>query len=465
MVYGGVEGGANKATVIWLGTNPAASSPQPGDTHALWLRNATSVFGDPVSPVQATPTKWARRSWTSPSIPPTGGASSCWTPPAESGSRPTPARPRLSPRTGPRAPTGSGASSRPTSAACLALSCCSRSSPKVNGNDVVLVGGQGGVFRRIADGPWHEYGVGLPNALTTVLERVGGTDDLLLQGTFGRGAWTLDLASQTLGTPTELTIKGTSGDDEIVLRRNALQPWLLDVFLFADGQAEPDLASYSVPFANLTKITIDVSGAGSGNDDILIDGDFGSVVTSNGTVQVIGGGGSDSLTVTPSLDPEDVLFAGTLNGNAANGSIMHGFSDEFGDFDLEEVTWTGLASVNGSVVAQPSVEGVADGLKAVADALLPIWASRCRASRSRASMPNRSRAPSTASSSSACGRRSRHSSPRARCRAATSSRSTTAAPCCCACWRPAASTSACSRVDPSLTQLSWKRRSRRSTAR
>ena len=66
--------------------------------------------------------------------------------------------------------------------------------------------------------------------------------------------------SQTLGTPTELTIKGTSGDDEIVLRRNALQPWLLDVFLFADGQAEPDLASYSVPFANLTKITIDVSG-------------------------------------------------------------------------------------------------------------------------------------------------------------------------------------------------------------
>ena len=240
---------------------------------------------------------------------------------------------------------------------------------KVNGNDVVLVGGQGGVFRRIADGPWHEYGVGLPNALTTVLERVGGTDDLLLQGTFGRGAWTLDLASQTLGTPTELTIKGTSGDDEIVLRRNALQPWLLDVFLFADGQAEPDLASYSVPFANLTKITIDVSGAGSGNDDILIDGDFGSVVTSNGTVQVIGGGGSDSLTVTPSLDPEDVLFAGTLNGNAANGSIMHGFSDEFGDFDLEEVTWTGLASVNGSVVAQPSVEGVADGLKAVADAL------------------------------------------------------------------------------------------------
>ena len=63
------------------------------------------------------------------------------------------------------------------------------------------------------------------------------------------------------------------------------------------------------------------------------------------------------------------MFAGTLNGNAANGSIMHGFSDEFGDFDLEEVTWTGLASVNGSVVAQPSVEGVADGLKAVADAL------------------------------------------------------------------------------------------------
>ena len=71
-------------------------------------------------------------------------------------------------------------------------------------------------------------------------------------------------------------------------------------------------------------------------------------------MQVIGGGGSDSLTVTPSLDPEDVLFAGTLNGNAANGSIMHGFSDEFGDFDLEEVTWTGPVPVNGSVVAQPS---------------------------------------------------------------------------------------------------------------
>ncbi|MFL5521778.1 MAG: OmpA family protein, partial [Gemmatimonadales bacterium] len=370
IVYGGVEGGANKANVIWLGTNPAASSPQPADTHALWLRNATSVFGDPMAPVQSytdevgtavmdiavDPTDWRRvyvldtsgRIWFSPNagqakaftVDGAPGTDKFWRElTAEIGSLP---------------------------GAFLLQQILAE---QVNGKDVVLVGGQGGVFRRIGDGPWHEYGVGLPNALTTVLERVGGADDLLLQGSFGRGAWTLDLASQTLATPTELTIKGTSGNDEIVLRRNGEQPWLLDVFLFADGQPEPGVPSYSVPFANLTKITIDVSGAGSGNDDILIDGDFGSVVTSNGTINVIGGGGSDTLTITPTLDPSDVVFAGTMSGNAASGSVMNGFSDGFGDFDLEEVTWTGLTSVNGTVVATPTVEGVAEGLKALSDAL------------------------------------------------------------------------------------------------
>jgi Ca2+-binding RTX toxin-like protein/outer membrane protein OmpA-like peptidoglycan-associated protein len=367
IVYGGQEAGVAKPTVIWLGTAPNATTPQ---TDQLWLRNSASAVGGAVSPVASyttevntavkdiavDPTDWRRvwvldtsgRIWFSPNA---GQAA------AFDSDDASPDLDKFWKQVDP------GLSNLPGAFLLQQIAAA-----KVGGTDVLLAGGQGGVFRKIGDnGPWHEYGVGLPNALNTVIKRIGGVDDLLLAGTFGRGAWTLDNASQTLATPTVLTITGSGDDDEIVLRRNATQPWLLDVFLFADGAAEPALPSYSIPFANLTDITIDVSGAG--DDDVLIDGDFGSVVTSNATVNVTGGTGTDRLFITPTLDPEDVIFAGTQIGTPANGSQISLFLDAFNHIDAQKVVWTNLDQVNETVAAVPTVEGIANGLQALADAL------------------------------------------------------------------------------------------------
>jgi VCBS repeat-containing protein len=79
------------------------------------------------------------------------------------------------------------------------------------GDEVLFVGGLGGVFG--TENPtsmtplWQEFGVGLPNALTRDLH-YDPTDDVLLAGTFGRGAWTipnLGLAVNDAPTATNLT--------------------------------------------------------------------------------------------------------------------------------------------------------------------------------------------------------------------------------------------------------------------
>lgn len=369
LVYGGMEGGVAKPTVIWLGTNPNASSPQPADARELWVRNSGSAVGGAVSPVESyhtevgnavrgiavDPTNWQRvwvldaqgNVWFSPNA-----GQTAW----DTDNNPVTADKFWG-------KISDGLSNLPGAKLSQQITV-----DRIGGKDVVLVGGQGGVFRKIDDGPWHEYGVGLPNAMVTSLDRIGGADDLLLAGTFGRGAWTLDNAGLTLAAPTVMTITGTAGSDEIVLRRNEAHPWLLDVFLFAGGESEPDLPSYSVSFANLAGITIDISGAGS--DDVLIDGDFGSAVTTNATINVIGGGGgSDRLFITPTLDPGDVTFAGAVTGNLIAGSQASQFLDSFNHKSTQKVTWTNLNQVNGTVVAVPTVEGIANGLEALADAL------------------------------------------------------------------------------------------------
>src|SRR5207249_2090316 len=99
---------------------------------------------------------------------------------------------------------------------------------------VLLVAGEGGLFRRVGNGQWAEYGVGLPNSMGTVIERVRGADDVLVLGTLGRGAWTIPNASQTLDVPSTLTLIGNGGNNVFRLIRNAARPWLLDVFIYLD---------------------------------------------------------------------------------------------------------------------------------------------------------------------------------------------------------------------------------------
>ena len=132
----------------------------------------------------------------------------------------------------------------------------------------MVVGGNLGVSRLSIGDPaaqWTRLGANLPNALVNDLE-YHASDDVLLVGTFGRGAWLVENASTVVDDVGVLTICGDEDhinqDDIIRLVRNALNPLILDVFLNSVAPV------FSVPLAALNQIN--VFGVG-GNDDLIVD--------------------------------------------------------------------------------------------------------------------------------------------------------------------------------------------------
>jgi hypothetical protein len=126
---------------------------------------------------------------------------------------------------------------------------------------VVLVGGLGGVYRAISPGPtatWSRYGTSLSNAIVTDLH-YDLIDNTLIAGTFGRGAWRVFNASDTLLQAPVLTVNGTAGDDTITLALNPNIPGILNVFLNSSTPV------FSVPAASLQQIII--NGLGGGRRD------------------------------------------------------------------------------------------------------------------------------------------------------------------------------------------------------
>src|SRR5262249_19454004 len=114
---------------------------------------------------------------------------------------------------------------------------------------VLLVGGQGGVFR--ASNPdsspvWTKLGLNLPNAIAQDLI-YDATDDILAVGTFGRGAWTISNASVVVSEPPVINVCGdenqTNQDDTFKLVRNAANPLLLDIFVNGVMEFEGPLAA------------------------------------------------------------------------------------------------------------------------------------------------------------------------------------------------------------------------------
>lgn len=147
-----------------------------------------------------------------------------------------------------------------------------------NSAPVLLVGGQGGVYRasNINSSPtWTRLGGNLPNAIAQDLI-YDATDDLLAVGTFGRGAWTIADASIVLQDNPVLTICGDENsvnqDDTFRLIREAGNPLLLDVFV--NGTLE-----FTGPLGALNQIN--VFGVG-GNDNLILDSTNGLISVSQG---------------------------------------------------------------------------------------------------------------------------------------------------------------------------------------
>jgi hypothetical protein len=167
--------------------------------------------------------------------------------------------------------------------------------------DAILVGGLGGVFRMITNNPgvWSEYGRFMPNAVTYDLD-YNAIDDVLIAGTFGRGAWKVTNASNTLTALGVLQINGDDvlgADDTIRLVRDPNNALVLDVFM-NNGTPTPD---FSIEFSILQEIQVN----GLGDSDTLI-GDF-----ENGQIIPVAGitynGGSEAG--SDALQLEDGTFA------------------------------------------------------------------------------------------------------------------------------------------------------------
>lgn len=151
---------------------------------------------------------------------------------------------------------------------------------------------------------WSRLGDDLPNVVVTDLV-YDATDDILVAGTQGRGAWTLSRASRALDYDSTLWVDTGTADDTVTIRR-------------ADAPGQPDklevLVASSVigTFELATIRTISVH-TGAGDDTLIID-------SVNGEVSVPGGihfdGGANDT-----ADPGDKLsFTGPVNGGLETDS-------------------------------------------------------------------------------------------------------------------------------------------------
>ena len=369
LIYGGRETGVSKPNVIWVGTDPGTTpATAPADFHPLWLRQANSAVNGALSPVTSFTTEVGVAvkdiavdpdDWRNVFV--LDAAGDVW----------------FSPNAGQSAVFAGDNGPNTVFWNKLTDNLGSLPGTKLleqiavkndGGTFVLLAGGQGGVFRRIGSGHWQLFGSGLPNALVTSLEIVDGTDDLLLAGTFGRGAWSVPEASLELSVPSKLELRGSASNDVFVLQRDAATPWMLDVFQFLDTDAMPAQPSFSVPYLSLTSINID---GGSGADRFVIDAAAGAVAAFPNAITIVGGGGpgNDELVLKAPTDPNALSFDSGIVGTVAAGSNVSVITDVFGETLSQNVTWSGMELVNDTeLLVPPTAEVVASGLNVLANA-------------------------------------------------------------------------------------------------
>jgi hypothetical protein len=194
------------------------------------------------------------------------------------------------------------------------------------GDEVVLVMGQAGVFRTRnpeagANAIWTEYGAGLPNAVGQDVRYYGGTADTLTAATFGRGAWTVTNASDTLDTPAALVIVGDEDfegqNDVIRLVRDEANPALLNVFL---NSAVPVM---TVQLSVLEQINVF---GRAGNDTLIIDSSNGLINVPVG-INYDGENGFDQLQLVQTDGPtlvSDTYSVGPQTGSGVSTIVGAG---------------------------------------------------------------------------------------------------------------------------------------------
>lgn len=98
-----------------------------------------------------------------------------------------------------------------------------------NGEEIILVGGTGGVFRyapsivdpECATGNWLEFGANLPNAIVTGVEVYGNR---VVVGTLGRGAFVVPDVSTTIRDKAIVQIVGDATDNKLTMQADVSNP-------------------------------------------------------------------------------------------------------------------------------------------------------------------------------------------------------------------------------------------------
>jgi hypothetical protein len=195
-------------------------------------------------------------------------------------------------------------------------------------NGIPVVGGRGGVFRTLdpldPSPSWNRLGamdsLDMPNGVVASLH-FDPMDNVLIAGTFGRGAWKLKDATTAVATGNTMQIVGNNESaNNYEFQRAPNSSTMLRVFV---NSGSPTL----IPFATLNHISID----GIGNDTLTLDYTFGDPVPlglgidfaygSGSASVVVIGNGSDSGSYTP--DPA-VTGEGTV---MIDGRVVNFFSD------------------------------------------------------------------------------------------------------------------------------------------
>jgi autotransporter-associated beta strand protein len=186
-------------------------------------------------------------------------------------------------------------------------------SPQQPGQGILLAGGLGGLYRLLSYPTglhWSTYNAGafpgtsLPSAILVTDLHYIPQRDLLVAGTFGRGAWVVPNVTATVTQPEALEITTDNNANTIRLVLDAQNPQLLDVFV--NQVLSMQVVQGKVPH-------IDIS-FGSGNDQLIVDESNGFITTPTQNpwpnyISLVGGSGQDTLTLDDSQDPNSNLVS------------------------------------------------------------------------------------------------------------------------------------------------------------
>ena len=215
---------------------------------------------------------------------------------------------------------------------------------------VPLVGAFGGVYRLLPTVPsanpadtWTRYGQGLPNVIVNSVV-YNAAEDVLVIGTFGRGAWTVASASTTLLASGVLNITGdqdyANENDTFRLVRDPNNNALLDVYINGTLNGPYQLG-------NLSQININGEG---GNNTLIVDSSNGLIEVPNG-IQYDGGNSGTGGFNTLQLDQPTSGTVQTSDTYSVGPNVGQGTDVLVGPGGEQTVYFTNLAPVFDSVPA------------------------------------------------------------------------------------------------------------------